>query len=198
MQETPFYKAKKEMAALNQRLEEQERALGVDHEETRAESRELDDRRFLFYEQGGKIKERGGAVLSARPRRTCADSWARAPARPRSDSGSNLGSLLKAQEGKLSLAEPFLRRALEGRREERALERDHPGGGCIISLGGNVGSLLQDQGKFGLAEPFFRRALEGYERTLERDHPDAHAQLGQQPVLAASRVNYSSAKRSAR
>jgi hypothetical protein len=41
VQETPFYKAKKEMAALNKRLEEQERALGVDHEETRAESREL-------------------------------------------------------------------------------------------------------------------------------------------------------------
>ena len=36
---------------------------------------------------------------------------------------SNLGGLLRAQ-GKLSLAEPYYRRALEG--NERTLGRDHP------------------------------------------------------------------------
>ena len=36
---------------------------------------------------------------------------------------NNMGFLLEAQ-GKLSLAEPFLRRALEG--SERTLGRDHP------------------------------------------------------------------------
>jgi hypothetical protein len=70
--------------------------------------------------------------------------------------GSNLGSLLEAQEGKLSLAEPFLRRALEeGRREERALERDHPGGGCVISLGGNVGSCCKIRESSASPSPSF-------------------------------------------
>ena len=75
-------------------------------------------------------------------------------------------------EGKLILAEPFLRRDFEG--FERTLGRDHPV--TLVSVD-NLGSLLQAQGKLILAEPFFRRALEGFERTLGRDHPDTLASL---------------------
>ncbi len=77
-----------------------------------------------------------------------------------------MGLLLKKQ-GNLDLAEPFLRRALEG--WERDLGRDHP---QTLSAVNNVGRLLLEQRRFRLAEPFFRRAVEGRERTLGRDHPD--------------------------
>ena len=79
---------------------------------------------------------------------------------------ARIGNLLHVQ-GKLKEAEPFYRRALEGR--ERILGRDHPG---TLASVNNLGQLLQAQGKFDLAEPFLRRALEGCERTLGRDHPD--------------------------
>ena len=70
------------------------------------------------------------------------------------------------EQGKLDLAEPFLRRTLEGK--ERTLGRDHPS--TLLAVN-NAGLLLKDQGKFSLAEPLLLRALEGYERTLGRDHP---------------------------
>ena len=76
---------------------------------------------------------------------------------------NNMGFLLEAQ-GKLSLAEPFLRRAREGFGRTRG--PDHPD---TLSSVSNLGTLLKDQGKLSLAEPFYRRALEGCERTLGRD-----------------------------
>ena len=79
---------------------------------------------------------------------------------------NKLGALLKAQ-GKLDLADPYYRRALEGR--GRTLGRDYP---HTLTSVNDMGSLLQAQGKLSLAEPFLRRALEGYERTLGSDHPN--------------------------
>ena len=76
----------------------------------------------------------------------------------------DLGVLFQEQ-GNLAEAEPFYRRALEGR--DRTLGRDHP---STLTSVGNLGVLLKEQGKLAEAEPFYRRALEGQERTLGRDH----------------------------
>ncbi len=72
----------------------------------------------------------------------------------------DLGKVLKAI-GKITLAEPYYRRALEG--YERTLGSDHM---LTLTAIGNMGNLLQDQGKLREAKPFFRSALEGYERTM--------------------------------
>ena len=85
--------------------------------------------------------------------------------------------LLQAQ-GKLDLAEPFLRRALEGR--ERTLGRDHLD---TVGSANDLGLLLYGQDKFTLAEPLFRHALEGNERILGRDHPNTLKSVSNLRVL---------------
>ena len=80
--------------------------------------------------------------------------------------------LLLQEQGKVDLAEPYLRCALEVR--ERTLGRDHP---HTLTSVGHLGLLLKAQGKFDLAEPYLRRALEGRERTLGSDHSDTLASV---------------------
>jgi non-specific serine/threonine protein kinase/serine/threonine-protein kinase len=69
-----------------------------------------------------------------------------------------MGYLLKEQ-GKFDEAEPFYRKALEGRR--RVLGDDHP---HTLSSIRNMGYLLKEQGKFDEAEILSNEALEGYRR----------------------------------
>ena len=85
---------------------------------------------------------------------------------------NRVGYLLHEQ-GKLILAEPFLRRSLEGR--ERTLGREHPHTLTVIN---NMGFLMQDKGKRKEAEPFFRRALEGHER-ISGKRANGHSRFGE-------------------
>ncbi len=67
---------------------------------------------------------------------------------------------------KFDLAEPYFRRALEGR--ELVYGRDHPD--TLIAVN-NIACLLENKGELKKAETFFYRAFEGSQRTLGQNHP---------------------------
>ena len=92
----------------------------------------------------------------------------------------SIGILLTGQ-GKLSEAETYYRRAIEG--YERTLGRDHPN---TLSAVCNLGLLLHQQRKPDLAEPLLRRAIEGLERTLGRDHPNTLSAVNSMGLLSRS------------
>eukprot|EP00808_Paulinella_micropora_P008031 g47259.t1 len=79
----------------------------------------------------------------------------------------DLGDLKGAEEGKLAVAEPLYRTALQG--QEKTLGPEHPD---TLTSVNNLGFLLYHQSKLAEAEPLYRRALEGQEKTLGAEHPD--------------------------
>lgn len=79
---------------------------------------------------------------------------------------NGMGALLNAQE-KFAEAEPYFRKAFEGRR--RVLGDEHSD---TLNSINNLGALLMAQGKPDQAEPYYREALEVRRRVLGEDHPD--------------------------
>ena len=90
---------------------------------------------------------------------------------------NNLAMLLRA-EGKLSDAEPLLRRALDI--DENILGPQDPN---VAAASLNLAGLLQDQGEFDDAEALYRRALAIDEKARGPDHPDVARDLSNLAAL---------------
>jgi eukaryotic-like serine/threonine-protein kinase len=84
---------------------------------------------------------------------------------------TTLGGLL-TQRGDHAGAEPFLREALEMRRQ--LLGDDHPRTAIVMN---NLARSYQVQGRYDAAEPLLRESLEVRRRTLGPDHPEVATAL---------------------
>jgi len=87
-------------------------------------------------------------------------------------------ALLLRDQGKLDEAEPLMREALDGRRNQ--LGNSHRD--TLISVN-NLAVLLRAQGKLAEAEPLMREALGGMRRQLGNSHPDTLISINNLAVL---------------
>jgi len=101
---------------------------------------------------------------------------------------NSLAGLLR-EEGKLPEAEPLMREALDGRRDQ--LGNSHP---ITLTSIHNLATLLNEQGKRAEAEPLMREALDGNRHQLGNSHPDTLTSINSLAALLLAQGKLAEAK----